>query len=363
MKKTLLIVSLFALSIFASGCLFGPSEDALSGAIDPPQEDYIEQVGENYDLDFSEDGNEEGAEEEEIGDEASEEVERQIYVFDHQGYVVPITIQTPKTEGVASQALEYLVTDGPVSTLLPDGMRAVLPAGTELSVNIIPESDTAVVDFSSEFSDYPAEDEKGILEAITWTLTQFDAVKQVEIMINGYPQEVMPVNQTPIHETLSREDGINLELAETTHVGHNSVVTLYFKSQTPSGAYDYYVPVSRVIPKSENVILSTVQEYISGPRFDSGLYSELDRQTEVLEVDTSGNIATINFSEHFLLYDGDGPKVADDVLYSLMFSLTETGLVEEVEFMVNGEKGGLTIEGKDLSQPLSRPALINVTGF
>ena len=68
------------------------------------------------------------------------------------------------------------------------GTRAVLPAGTEVEVNIT-ESGTAIVDFSNEFATYAPEDEQGILEAITWTLTQFDTINDVVIWINGHPQD------------------------------------------------------------------------------------------------------------------------------------------------------------------------------
>ena len=46
--------------------------------------------------------------------------------------VVPQTFELPKTESAAKQALEYIVKDGPVSEILPNGFQAVLPAGTEI---------------------------------------------------------------------------------------------------------------------------------------------------------------------------------------------------------------------------------------
>ena len=164
-----------------------------------------------------------------------QEVERELYVFDHQGYVIPITIPLPYTESVARQALEYLVVDGPVTPYLPDGTRAVLPAGTEVDVNITGDG-TAIVDFSKEFATYAPEDEKGILEALTWTLTQFESINDIVIWINGYPQDYMPVNQTPISKQLSRKDGINVEVARGTYVGNSSAVTLYFLGTSPSGS-------------------------------------------------------------------------------------------------------------------------------
>ena len=68
--------------------------------------------------------------------------------------------------------MEYLVANGPVTDMLPNDFRAVLPEDTELSVNI--KDGVATVDFSKEFKNYQPEDEMKILQSITWTLTQFD---------------------------------------------------------------------------------------------------------------------------------------------------------------------------------------------
>ena len=69
----------------------------------------------------------------------------ELYLIDKNGYVVPQTLELPKSEGVAKQALEYLVKDGPVTEILPNGFRAVIPTDTQMSVKI--DEGVAVVDF------------------------------------------------------------------------------------------------------------------------------------------------------------------------------------------------------------------------
>ena len=41
-----------------------------------------------------------------------------------------------KQVGVLQQSLEFLVEGGPVTDQLPSGFKAVLPAGTEMNVNL-----------------------------------------------------------------------------------------------------------------------------------------------------------------------------------------------------------------------------------
>lgn len=360
-KKVLVgLITLLAFTILATGCVFGPKEDVGSEPIDPPQFNYTEgEDSTEIVFEFSE------ADEPADGSVVTEEVserDRTIYVFDHRSYVVPLTVKLPISEGVAKQALEYMVVDGPVSSMLPDGVRAVLPAGTEIDVTVT-EGGIAIVDFSPEFKYYQAEDEKGILEAITWTLTQFESVDEVVIWINGYEQKVMPVNGTPIGKSLSRKDGINIEIAEGTKIGNSSVITLYFLAQSPGATHEYYVPVSRLVPRNNDLILSTVNELISGPKQGSGLLSTLTPSTQVLKAYVSGNMATIDFDEQLLSYSIDHSKAPDDALTALVLSLTESGLVDKVQFMVNGESKMESVKGKDLSSPVSRPLFINATGY
>jgi germination protein M len=363
-KALLGLLALFLITMLATGCVFGPKEDAGSESIDPPQIDYSEEGEDATPIIFDISESDEAVDSSSVEtEEATAERDRTIYVFDHQGYVVPLTVKVPYTEGVASQALEYLVEGGPITSLLPDGRRAVLPAGTESTV-VVTKDGTAIVDFSPEFKNYRAEDEKGILEAITWTLTEFDSIKDVAIQINGYPVDVMPVNGTPIGKSVSRKDGINIEVVDGTQIGNNSVVTVYFKAQSPSATNEYFVPISRIVPKSENIALATVNQLIAGPSLGSGLFTaDITPSTEVLEATIENQVAVVNFGEQFLQLAEGGSKVSDDALTSLVLSLTANNMVEQVQLMVNGETHMASMEGKDLSKPVSRPISINETGF
>lgn len=61
-----------------------------------------------------------------------------LYLVDKNGYVVPQTVELPVPKGnaVVKQTLEYLVKDGPVTNMLPNGFRAVIPADTNMTVDL-----------------------------------------------------------------------------------------------------------------------------------------------------------------------------------------------------------------------------------
>src|SRR5699024_12831268 len=104
------------------------------------------------------------------------------YLLDENNLVVPQTLELPKSETAATQVMEYLVKDGPVTELLQSGFEAVLPADTGiLSVNLEEESRTFVVDVCEDFKNYDAEQELQIIEAITHTLTHFASECKVKL--------------------------------------------------------------------------------------------------------------------------------------------------------------------------------------
>lgn len=341
--------------LLLSGCgLFGKDEAVKE--IDPPQDvSYLKDGKSLQEVTKDKAGKQDG-------EKAVETVKRELYLIDKNGFVVPQTVELPKTKAVAKQVLEYLVEDGPVSEILPNGFRAVLPAGTTVLGTKLEKDGTLIADFSPEFAHYKPEDEKKILQAITWTLTQFDNVKRVKIRINGYDQDVMPVNKTPIQGGVSREDGINMDDSGVNDITNTHPVTVYFVEQ--QGNETYYVPVTRrVSNKEKDDITAAVNELIKGPSYGSGLVSEFQPDTKLLEKPKYENgKVTLNFNEG--IYGSNKKNViADDVLNCLVLSLTEQKGVESVAITVNGKANLVREDGKPLSKPVTRPVNINTGKF
>ncbi|HZG70431.1 MAG TPA: GerMN domain-containing protein, partial [Chondromyces sp.] len=158
-KKVTVTAVVIASSVYLAGCGLWPDNEKKE-AIDPPQTvTYLKEgeapVSENKPV-------EEGTKDAENQNIAMTE----LYLIDKNGYVVPQSMPLPNTKSLAKQALEYLVVDGPVTNMIPNGFRAVLPAGTEvLSVDI--KDGKAIADFSKEFNEYHKDDEQKIVQAVT----------------------------------------------------------------------------------------------------------------------------------------------------------------------------------------------------
>ncbi|MCR2820599.1 GerMN domain-containing protein [Lederbergia panacisoli] len=348
-KLALTTAAVMAVSIFLSGCgLFGKEKESL----DPPKD--VTYLKEGEALDASPDA-------ETAAEEKEDVVMRDIYLIDKNGFVVAQSLPLPKTESVAKQALEYLVADGKVAEILPNGFRTVLPAGTEFDVDV--DEGKATVDFSEEFTTYNPDDEKRILQAITWTLTQFDSVDKVELRVNGYPLTEMPANGTPINnEGLTRADGINTEFTNVADITNTRPVTVYYLTQVSEDFY--YVPVTRRVSNTEkDDVAAVINQLVEGPGMLTALETGLVDDVKLMdEPKIEDHVVTLNFNEA-ILGNSESKTISDETLRSIVLSLTEQTGIESVKVMVNGSSDVMNEQGESLTEPVTRPEKVNTGRF
>ncbi|WP_028783379.1 GerMN domain-containing protein [Thalassobacillus devorans] len=337
-------------TLLLSGCFF-EGEQSIEKMDAPQDVDYIDKNSGEADKnagETAEDTNKEASE------EATGTTSRQLYLLDANGMVVPQTLQLPNiaSKEVATQSLEYLVKGGPVTELLPNGFEAVLPAGTEiLGLNL--KDGTMIVDVSKEFADYAPEDEQKILQAMTYTLTQFDSVERIKLWINGHEQEVMPVNGTPISSGVSRADGINVYASDDADPVDSKAVTLYYPAQNDKQEF-YYVPVTTHLnTKEDQSYESIVQALVEGPAFDLPLLSAFNDEAELKGTSLKDGVLTLSFNEA-LLSNQKKQSVSEHVMKSLVMTMTERPDVKAVEVQVDGVDQVYNEEGSPYAEPVTR---------
>ncbi|HEX6923176.1 MAG TPA: GerMN domain-containing protein [Bacillales bacterium] len=292
---------------------------------------------------------------------AVETVSRKLFLVDKNGLVVPQTLEVPVTKSVAQQSLKYLVKGGPVQNILPNGFQAVLPAGTQI-LGADMDGNTLTVNFSKEFATYKPKNEEQILDAVTWTVTQFDNIDHVKIQIDGVSQTAMPVNGTPIDEAgASRGDGINEELGHVVDVTGTQAVTLYFPAQV--GDRYYYVPVTTRTDMGKGKIVAAVNGLAAGPVPNSGLLAALGNDVKLVgQPVIKDGVVTLNFNKE-IYSNAKKQTVSQKVVDSLVLSLTDQPDIKKVAIQVNGNTSIKTISGKTISEPVSRPQQVNTVGL
>jgi germination protein M len=280
-----------------------------------------------------------------------------VYAKDSNGLVAPVGITVEKSIEPAKQALEAMVENNPSAVALPSGFTALIPQGTTVKgINVVKDQKLAIVDFSKAFTDYNVQDERKILEGITWTLTSFPSVEKVQLRVEGKALKEMPQGGTPLDEPLTRAIGINLEKPEGVEYGQSTPVTLYFLGQNQDN-YKYYVPVTRMVKRTNDIAQAVVEQLIAGPDQKKGLAAVMTPGAELKQIKKAEDLITVDFSEKVLGIDKKAPAEAFN---ALVLSLTENaGAATKVQITINGDTKVTTSENQSYSKPVSRPVNIN----
>lgn len=351
MRKEGLLLGTFMiiLSMVLTGCLKG--EQTLE-PIDVPEEVTIVDEEESEGT-ISET---EGEEEAEVS-ESEETVLRELYLIDSSGMVVPQTFELPKTEGAAKQALEYLVKDGPVTELLPNGFQSVLPAGTEILGVNLDEDGTLIVDLSEDFKNYEANEELQILQAMTYTLTQFDSVERIKIWINGEPLDEMPVKGTPISQGYSKNNGINIFVADQPNLQHSKAVTIYYPKRYKEELY--YVPVTQYVHKDQDLYSAIVETMLDGPPYE---LNAVDVFNDLAMLENKpylkDGVLQLIFNED-ILKDPENNIIANEVVETLVRTLTADEQVEAVDIKVKDKAVIMNEDGVAYDKPVTTNDIIH----
>ncbi|AXI09615.1 spore gernimation protein [Oceanobacillus sp. 143] len=354
-KKGLLMTGAITLSVLLTGCFQG--EQSLED-LDPPQNaeevNNLEKPTTDEDSKASSEESEQ-TEGEETSEVAEETVPRQLFLLDANGMVASQTLELPKLESkeVATQVIEYLVKGGPVTEMLPNGFQAVLPEGTEVIGVNLKEDGTMIVDLSEEFKDYQASEELQILESVTHTLTQFENVNKVQLWINGHPQTEMPVNGTPIGEGYSRANGINITDTDTLDLVNSQAVTMYYPAE--HGENRYYVPVTQYVEKGEEEFFhSIVQSLLEGPGYQADVVNVFNSQTDLAsEPVLSDGVLELVFNEE-ILKDSEQGIIADEVMETLVRTLTEQEAIDAVDIKVENKEKLVNENGESYDEPVTK---------
>ncbi|NBD25874.1 GerMN domain-containing protein [Paenibacillus glycinis] len=331
-----------ALPILTTGC--GLFSQPASESIDPPPNN-TQDVSTNVDQDAT-------------TAQGEGQSQMTLYLSDRNGLLAPVTVMSAlgQDEKPGQKALEMMVDGSPYANELPDGFSAILPKGTAIKqLNIVPDQKLAIVDFSKEFANYDAADERKIVEAVTWTLTSLQDVQNVKIWMEGKELAVMPVDAMPVDEPLTRAVGINLEAANGIDYSTSAQVTLYFSALSPDNE-PYYVPVTRLVNRSNNRAKTAIEQLISGPIGNQPLNSVITPDVIVKNVTKAKDVVTVELQDD--AYQAGQPEPAE-MLKAIVLSLTENTGLGKVQIKLNGKSDFVDTDNQSYAEPVSRPVHVN----
>lgn len=215
-----------------------------------------------------------------------------LYYRDEMGLIVPVMKRIPWEEGIAKAAVNLLV-DSPTTRedLSAVGLLPVLPAGTQVLGMSINEG-LAKIDFNENILSYNTEiDENTIVQSLVYTLTEFEAIDQVQLLVDGEEMNKLSFG-TKVRDPLKRQN-INLTL----ELGEEEVPVVVYYKGTTNGEDSFYIPVTKGVSAIKADIKSVLTALIEGAPEGTGLYSELPVGVALNDVYVKDGVAYIDFTE------------------------------------------------------------------
>lgn len=261
------------------------------------------------------------------------------YFQDENGYVVPVNLNIPSEEGIAKATLNTMVVGSPYELeLAQSGIHGVLPEGTAI-IGMSIDDGLCTVDFTRNILNTQSyEDEERMMTALTYTLTEFDTIKQVQIQVGG--QSLDTLSKGYGVDTAFNRQNINL-FGDAD--GNNYMV--YFKT-AETETDGYFVPVTFTADSVDNPVHVVLTELFNGAPDDTLLYNEVPLGVGYQGVTVSKGVATVDLSMGALNL---AQEDYDDLTQIVTLCLQQFDDISQVEFSVEG----MTLEqaGLDLVQP------------
>ncbi|MBL0387144.1 GerMN domain-containing protein [Tumebacillus sp. ITR2] len=304
------------------------------------------------------------------GEQATNVMPTTVYVSNQNGFVVPLNIKMEKTNSIAKSTLEHMVAGGPGdASLSGTGLQNVLPKGTQIK-GVSINNHVARVDFSKDVLNYKTEEqEHAIVDAVVWSLTGIEGISKVQFIIDGKAQPTLK-NGTPISDAISRDNGINLQVANGVTPSNATKLTLYFSGANQEGNFSYLVPVTRIVPKSDSskMVELTMAELAKGPNVD-GLEAVVQPTLKLQKSDQKDKVAVLDFGNDFQV--SSGTNAEKNMVNSIVLSVAANTGVQQVQFTVNGKAPSMAQatakpdamnvakQWMDFSKPVTAPKVVN----
>lgn len=261
-----------------------------------------------------------------------------IYYESENGYLVPIKRELAWEEGIGKAVLKNMVDSVAIREEVSKiGFKPVLPRETQvLGMKVDETSKVCEVNFSSHLLNYETKSqERNIIKAIVYTLTEFPNIEEVQITIDGKIIDQLK-HGTSIEKPLKRKDINLVETSQTMQDGGYSKILVYYKGINEE-KYDYYVPITIPV-SSPNVSpeLAVEKLFEKTPESLKGFYTDIPNGVEFksAKVEDKTLILDLNLSKKDAL---DSQDIVDKMSKNIGLTINQFEDIEEIKLSVQGK--------------------------
>lgn len=276
------------------------------------------------------------------------------YYGDADGAIIPATRDIPRQEGIAKSAIKCLIDNEENRNALKTyGLEPVLPQGTEVQgINI--SGGIASIDFNNNILSYKDKDqEKRIISSIVYTLTEFNTINGVILLVNGYEQKNLKYGNNG-SGILSR-DNVLINSEKVNADSRLKKLDVYFYKYINDK--EYILPVSMEYAGVDQKEIPGEMVRLFSKKFDKEqLYSQLPENVGLLSWEIKDKVLILNFNNAITKYGGTARE--NGILKQILYTMKNIKGIEKVRILIEGKSQGLP-EGTDISEDLTLPIEIN----
>jgi len=259
-----------------------------------------------------------------------------IYLLDKNNYLsrTRISVNNKNEVSKAIDLIEGLTISGKKKDIIPNGFKSLLPEDTKV-LNIKLDNSILTIDFSKEFNNIKENNEKKVIEALTYTLTSINGIDKIEIYVDGKKLTNLPNSKIRIPDYLDKNYGINKKY-EFSSLSDIDSYTVYYVFNDNNQVY--YTPVTKYVNnQKQDKVKIIIDELATSLLYESNLMSYLDANVKLLDYELSDKTIKLNFNE-LILSDITNNLILEEVMYTIGLSLCDEFDIDKVVFEVNNQE-------------------------
>ena len=204
------------------------------------------------------------------------------------------------------------------------------------------------INFSKEYNGLSESQELACRGAIVKTFTELDFITGVDIIVEG--EKISRDNGESVGEM--QEENFKTDPVIEPYKTDTKIVKLYFSDEQAMGLCVEERAIQ--INEKQSVETKIVEELIKGPENEK-LVQVVPSETKINKISTEeGGICYVDLSNDFISQHNGGSTGEILTIYSIVNSLTELEEVEQVQFLIDGEKKTSLAGHVDFSKPFER---------
>lgn len=265
-----------------------------------------------------------------------DDIKEVVYLIDQNNLVARTEMVVNNTnssiENKIKSVLIALIKNSAYESHIQTGFKPIIPDNTKI-INVTVNNDTAKINFSKEILNISAENEDLMMQAIIYTVTSINPIKNVIIYVDGSVLKELPHSKIPLPPLLNRGYGIN-RIFDLTSTKNVKQVNLYYPASVSK--YDYYIPVTKYLNSEAEKLEIIIEELKSSYNINPIFLGNMPSTTNLNGYEINNTSITLVFDENIL--SNKQTKIPNSLKESISLSINDAYNTNQLVIKINDKE-------------------------